>query len=335
MGKGRAGTFVILAGGVGLLVGRVLLAKFPSSDTFDPDAPIPPDWTGDSDLLVTLVTTGVLIAVAVWHLRRFGMGKLAIVGAMAALALLTSLFDVGDGEPVWSSDAYAGDELVGIWLCVASALAVLAGVAWSAIRERPPGTKTFWGYLFAGGLGGSSEAAPAPGVDLSTGSRPVLPELWRWGRWIVVAVAAYLALTFAQYLFVGDEASSRVDTDDMGPVQEEQWTIVRDGGGPGVHTISLIESFGPLAADDVREVGGRLVWPETEVELCGVGLRAEGDGFVQVGDILLTNQGCGDDDSLPVAVEERGLPVSACLFVRSDDVDEYCADLEVVGASDS
>lgn len=142
---------MIIAGGVGLLVGRILLAKFPGSDMFDIDAAIPPVWTKDGDLQLSLGLNLGLLGLAAWHFKRFGLGKLIAIGVMAALALLTSVFDPGAGEPVWSRPDYAGDEIAGIWLFISSAAVVLIGVLWSYSSERPAGSATLWSYFFGGG----------------------------------------------------------------------------------------------------------------------------------------------------------------------------------------
>jgi hypothetical protein len=139
--------------------------------------------------------------------------------------------------------------------------------------------------------------------------------------WIVVFVVG------------GDEAQaptadSEFD-DDRGPPQPEEWSITVDEPTVGVHAVHLIKTFEPLEEDDVEDVGGRLVWPQTEVELCRVGIRSVGPGFVQIGDIFFTTETCDDDTSMGEAVEEFGPPQSACVFVRVDGVeDEYCAPLE-------
>ena len=137
MGKQRNATLTIVAGGVGLLVGRILLISSP------PD----PTWANDGDLHLSLGLNLVLLGLAAWHLMRFGLGKLVVIGLLAAGALLTSLSDPGSGPPAWSR-GYSGDELVGIWLFTASAVGVLLGVLWSYISERPTGSPTLWSYFF-------------------------------------------------------------------------------------------------------------------------------------------------------------------------------------------
>lgn len=184
MRKRRVATVVIIAGGVGLLIGAILGAKFPGSDTFDPDAAIPPVWTKDGDLQLSLALNLLLLGLADWHFRRFGLGKLVVIGLLAAVFLMTSVFDPGSGDPVWSRDGYSGDELVGIWLFIASAVAALIGVLWSYFSERPAGSKTLWQYLFGGGPAGSNLAPSQPGIIVDEGQSP--PEGWQPasdGKW--------------------------------------------------------------------------------------------------------------------------------------------------------
>jgi hypothetical protein len=59
--------------------------------------------------------------------------------------------------------------------------------------------------------------------------------------------------------------------------------------------------------------------------LCDVSVKGAGEGFVQIGIIYPTTEGC---PGMREAFIEFGLPETACLFVRSNDVDdEFCAQL--------
>jgi len=114
------------------------------------------------------------------------------------------------------------------------------------------------------------------------------------------------------------------------PLQEQAaWKIALDDEGPGIHTVFMITTF-PLREADVQGVGGRLVWEDTEVELCRIGIRSAGDGFVRIGDIFQTTEGCGTNTGMQQAFDDHGLPETACVYVRADGVDdEYCAALAI------
>ena len=112
--------------------------------------------------------------------------------------------------------------------------------------------------------------------------------------------------------------------------EEEAWRIVLNDQGPGIHSVWMIRTFSPLREADVQDLGGRLVWEQTEIELCGIGIRSVGDGFLQIGDGFQTTEGCGTNTGMQQAFDDFGLPRTACVFVRSDGVDdEYCAPLAV------
>lgn len=104
------------------------------------------------------------------------------------------------------------------------------------------------------------------------------------------------------------------------------WGIELHSHGPGVHTVSMIADAEPLDADDLWYFGGYLSWPETAVELCNVGVRGGGEGFVTVGDVFQTTE-CGD--ALQDAFDDYGLPDTACLLVQAwGRISQYCARLE-------
>ena len=80
-----------------------------------------------------------------------------------------------------------------------------------------------------------------------------------------------------------------------------------DGDHPGVHIISMLKTFAAPDEDrfvedaDLQDLDGRLVWDETEIELCAVGTRSAGVGTAQIGDLFpTTEESCG-----PAVVEWR------------------------------
>lgn len=362
MGKRRIATLVIVAGGVGLLVGSFLLAKFPGSDTFDRDSAIPLVWTKDGDFHLSLGLSLILLGLAAWHFLRFGLGKLVVVGLLAAGALLFSLGDFGTGEAVWSSDEYSGDELVGIWLFISSAAVVLIGVVWSSFSERPAGV-TFGSYFFSEGPAGGTAEPAGRGIIVDEGQSPPeewwlasdgewyppeqhadyvppppgpeLPRrLWFRRRWVIVVSVVVGSWSLGQIFAGGEEVplagSDESGEDDRGPVADQEWTIALNEQSGGIYTLVMIKTFSPLEEADIEDLGGRLVWEETEIELCRIGIRSVGDGFVQVGDIFQTVEGCDGDTGMQQALDEFGPPDTACVYVQVGGVDdEYCAPLTV------
>lgn len=152
MGNLRRSTLLMVAGGLGLLLGRILLVSSP------PD----PAWTKDGDRLIAYALTILLLGLVVWHQQRFGAGKLLLIAGLAAGAFLTAVLDPGDGPPVWSR-SYTGDELAGISIFIASAAIVLVGVAWSHRHDRPDDAGSFWSLLLDAGLPGHTADSADPG----------------------------------------------------------------------------------------------------------------------------------------------------------------------------
>ena len=111
---------------------------------------------------------------------------------------------------------------------------------------------------------------------------------------------------------------------------QREWRIDLDEAA-GVHTVYMIMAFSPLEEADIEDLGGRLVWPETEIELCNVEVRSVGDGFVEIGDIFSTNEACDTDTGMQDAFDEFGPPETACVYVRAAGGvdDEHCAPLDV------
>ncbi|MDG2111071.1 MAG: hypothetical protein P8N02_00470 [Actinomycetota bacterium] len=83
---------------------------------------------------------------------------------------------------------------------------------------------------------------------------------------------------------------------------------------------------------DLQGVDGRLIWDETEIELCAVGIGSAGVGVVQISKIFpTTEEGCGPNTETQQTFDDFGVPETACVHVRwsSGAEDEYCAPLVV------
>jgi hypothetical protein len=108
-----------------------------------------------------------------------------------------------------------------------------------------------------------------------------------------------------------------------------EWGIAIDDGGSSVHLVHMIVEARPLTPDQVDSVSGRLIWDETVVDLCRIEIREAGLGFVHIGDIFGTDEGCGSNPTaMKDAFDEFGLPQTGCVEVRAAGVDhEYCAPL--------
>jgi len=264
---------MILAGGLGMVVGAVLASEAePLAGVL-----VPPSL--------------LLLGLAAWHLLRWGLGKLIAVGLLAVGGLWINLAD---------------SELVARWLMVASAAVVLLGVLWSFVVELYPreGERSF---------------------------EEVAASLGWWRKWglAVVGIAVGLGIGWQVYSGSEDEDALPIDTADQGDAGDlqDEWSISADGEDAGSYIFSMIRTFSPLEEADVEDLGGRFVWPETEIELCDVNIWGVGDGFVQIGIISPTTEGC---PGMLLAFVDFGLPETACLLVRSDGVDdEYCAPLAV------
>jgi hypothetical protein len=116
-----------------------------------------------------------------------------------------------------------------------------------------------------------------------------------------------------------------------GYTPEMTWGITLDDPywGPGIHTVFMIADFHPLTVDQVDDLSGTLIWDETVVDLCNIQFRHVGDGYLFVGDIFQTVEGCGSNPTaMQDAFDEFGIPNVACLTVTAGGVDhEYCAPL--------
>ena len=153
MRKRRPGTLLIGLGGAGFAVGSLL---------------------GGDSVRMGLLVAPIVVGIAAWHFRRFGPGKLLVLLPLTYIGVTASLFDPGAGAAVWDRDL-SDTQLVGAWLIGASGVAVLVGVVWSSLAERPPGIKTLRAFAFGRGPGGASEPSSL-GVDVADGQTP--PSGW-------------------------------------------------------------------------------------------------------------------------------------------------------------
>lgn len=327
VGRWRIATMAMIAGGAGLLIGRPL-AEFQGPG---------PVWTSDAAFPLALLVIGL----ATWNLVRFRSGKLIAIGLLAAGALQFTVYDVGSAPPVWDR-GYAGVELVGIWLFCMSAVVVMLGAVGALLTERPvrsPSNRDgividegqappdgWWfasnGRWFPPEL--HPDAAPPSGSDLAR------PPWWRQrGMLVAGAVIALWAVGIAVANVERHQAALESEEDNRDPMQPEEWIIDPDGAGDGIAVVHMVRNF-PLDESDVDDVGGRLVWAETEVELCGVEVRAADEASVQIGDIFSAGHGCDGDTQMRDAFDDFGMPQTACVFVRSRGVDdEHCAPLAI------
>ena len=107
----------------------------------------------------------------------------------------------------------------------------------------------------------------------------------------------------------------------------------------------MIARASPLTVAELQDLGGRLVWDQTQVTLCAdptfppvegdkfVSIRAVGSGFLAIGDGFESNTqgvGCGINAAMQSAFDIFGLPNEACISVTTGGVNyEYCAPLNV------
>ncbi len=293
MGDRRVAALVVVAGGVGLVVGRLLFAVSVADRTSYGDL-----WSvWAAFVFLSLGLSLILLGLATWHFLRFGVGTLVAIGLLAVGNVLITLNDLFDGDSVWPR-GYSGNRLVGSSLIIASSVVVLIGVLWSAEQHLTDVAAAAW-----------------------------------WRRPWVIVVGGVVVLSIigrVSFIFFGDEdpvvAIDIAGEGDERPVQDE-WSITSDGDIAGSYIFSMIKTFSPMEEADMEDLGGRLIWPETEIDLCDVNIYSAGDGFVQIGIVSPTMEGC--PGMLP-AFEDLGLPETACLFIRSDGIDdEYCEPLTV------
>jgi hypothetical protein len=112
-----------------------------------------------------------------------------------------------------------------------------------------------------------------------------------------------------------------------------QWEVHLSDWDPGVHTVFMELDVHPLSASLVEDVSGRLIWDETVVDLCNIGMESKGVGLLHIGDTFQTSEGCGSNPTaMQDAFDQFGLPDMGCVRVIVDGVDyEYCAPLPTIG----
>jgi hypothetical protein len=327
VGRWRIATMVMIAGGAGMLIGRPLAEHNPPG----------PVWTSDAAFPLGLVVIGL----ATWNFVRFGPGKLVAIGLLAAGALQFTVYDVGAGPPVWDR-GYTGIELVGIWLFCISAVVVLLGAFTALLAERPvtsPSNRA--------GIVVDESQAPPDGWWIASNGRWFPPELHpdaappsganlarlpRWRHRGILVAGAVVALWAVGIVVANVERHQTAranEEDDRDPPQPDEWIIDPDGADDGIPVIHMIKTF-PFDELDVDDIGGRLVWAETEMELCDVEIRAADEASVQIGNIYPASHRCDGGTLLGDAIDDFGMPQTACVFVRSRGVDdERCGPLTI------
>lgn len=279
----------IVLGVVGMLVGVVLA-----------------DGPRDSETGLGLTMGLVVLALSVWHARSWGLGKLVGIGVLTLGGIMIHLADFGNGEWVWNQGR-AGDDLAGNWVVIASGVLVLVASAWSLLE----------------GVAASGDRSEDVGVSLA---------FWRkwWMPVVVVVAIAWVVGTLTS----GTDDSSLDDENEDVEIPDvaipDEWSVVAhlsDDGG-SYRDVHMITTLGTVDEVDVEDLGGRLVWPDAELALCGVGVVSAVDGAVQIGGYFPNTEQC--EPAMVEAFEEHGLPETGCLHVRVDGVDdEHCAPLTV------
>ena len=154
MDRWRIGRLVIVAGGLGMVLGAILAGRDEDAHRGQPLDAI--DFLGRSSELGVVLSL-LVVGLSVWHVWRWRLAKLIVVGLLAAGALQFTVVDFAYNtrEPLWSQ-GYDGVELVARWLVTASATVVLVGVLWSVVEGLHLRRGT-------GAMRGSTESAAASG----------------------------------------------------------------------------------------------------------------------------------------------------------------------------
>lgn len=180
-----------------------------------------------------------------------------------------------------------------------------------------------------GGVSTTEALLDAPSFEVATTTSTTVDEVGGWP-------APFYGYPCGDDPYPGGSTIDFEETIGFFAFAPVQWGISLDDPewGPGVHTLYMVVEVQPviveaMAGGHAEEVSGRLVWDETVVELCGIGIRCVGEDYLHVGDIFQTVEGCGDDPSaMQEAFDKFGMPREACVSVGSDGVDhEYCAPL--------
>jgi hypothetical protein len=259
------------------------------------------DGSRDSETGLGLAMGLILLALSLWHSRSWGLGKLVGIGLLALSGLMVHLADFGNGEWVWNQGR-TGDDLAGNWVVIASGVVVLVGSAWSLI-----------------------EGAAVAGAR----TEEVGASLAFWRKWWMLVAAALVAVWVVGILTAETDYSSLDDEIETVEIADE-WSVVThlsDDGG-SYRDVHMITTLSTLDETDIEDVGGRLVWPDTELELCGVEVMSAVDGALQIGGYFPNTEQC--EPAMVEAFDEHGLPETGCLYVRvAGGVDEHCAQLAV------
>jgi hypothetical protein len=130
-------------------------------------------------------------------------------------------------------------------------------------------------------------------------------------------------------LYKIDPEATRLEEIDLSPVD---WRIQLDEAGPGVHTVYMNVEIDGLAPRRIADTSGSLIWNGMIVELCRIGVDRD-DGFLGVGDIFQTTEGCGPNPTaMQDAFDEFGLPDDACVIIHLEGHDQpiaHCAPLSI------
>jgi hypothetical protein len=135
-----------------------------------------------------------------------------------------------------------------------------------------------------------------------------------------------LSVPKGQYLDQIRTAATVPAAEQIAPVT---WGIAPNTNGPGTHLVSMIVEVRPLTPDQIDNLSGKLIWGDTVVDLCSIDVREVGTGYLRIGDIFGTNEGCGNNPAaMHDAFEEHGTPETACITITTiDENHEYCAPL--------
>ena len=113
-----------------------------------------------------------------------------------------------------------------------------------------------------------------------------------------------------------------------------QWTIDVDSIGPGIHSIMMEVDVSPLAEADIEALSGKLVWNQTQTDLCFIQVRDTGPGYVRIGDGFESDyqgDGCSTNAAMETAFNNFGLPTNACVTAIVGGLYyQYCSPLNEI-----